>query len=501
MNQTHPAPTAHFDVLIIGAGISGIDAAYHLQKNRPGTRFAIIEAKDDIGGTWHTHRFPGIRSDSDLFTFGFKWKPWTSAPIASADEIMRYLNEAIDENDLRRHIRFSEPVQGASWSAKDQRWTVTTPSGQITCNFLWTCAGYYRHDKGYQPDFPGQQDFKGPIIHPQHWPEGLDVTGKRITVIGSGATAATLIPALAGKAAHVTMLQRSPTYYYPRPAQDEFQQVLNALDLPPEWYHEIMRRKFLMESHETVRRSREEPEALKQELLDGARAYLGGDYDIATHFTPTYRPWRQRVAMIPDGDLFRAIRAGLASVVTDQIDRFTPTGIRLTSGDELQSDIIVTATGLTLNTLGDIALDLDGAPVDISQSYTHRGIMFSGVPNLATVFGYLRSSWTLRADLVSGYICRLLAHMDATGTAVVTPTLRKGDESETRRPFIEPDNFNAGYILRGLDQMPRQGARDPWVMTQDYYVDREVLPVAGFDDGTLAFTPANASAAKALATG
>ena len=481
-----------YDVLIIGAGISGIDAAYHLQKNRPGTRFAILEAKDAIGGTWSTHTFPGIRSDSDLYTFGFKWKPWTGVPIATADEILRYLNAAIDENDLRRHIHLSHPVQSAAWKSDDNQWRITATDAdgadlEISARFLWVCSGYYRHSAGYMPEFPGAETFQGPIVHPQNWPDDLDYAGKQVVVIGSGATAATLIPAMSQKAAHVTMLQRSPTYYYPRPRTDEFAETLKALDLPDDWVHEIMRRKFLHDQKTTIGRSRTEPEALKKDLLDGVRAYLGDGADIDTHFTPSYRPWQQRVAMVPDGDLFRTIRKGAASVVTDQIERFTPTGILLKSGKELKADIIVSATGLVLNALGDIDINVDGEQFDIANSYTHRGIMFSGLPNLAHVFGYLRTSWTMRADLVSGYICRLLAHMDELGATSVTPTLRNSDTSGPPRPWIDPDNFNPGYITRSLDKLPRQGPGEPWIMTQDYFTEKDTLPAAGFDDGTLVF--------------
>ena len=490
-----------YDVLIIGAGISGIDAAYHLQKNRPGTRFAMLEAKDAIGGTWSTHTFPGIRSDSDLYTFGFKWKPWTGVPIATAGEILRYLNAAIDENDLRRHIRLSHPVQSAAWSSETDLWHIraTDADGsalEISARFLWVCSGYYRHSGGFLPDFPGAGSFTGPIVHPQTWPDHLDYAGKRVVVIGSGATAATLIPAMAQKAAHVTMLQRSPTYFYPRPRKDEFAETLKALDLPDDWIHEIMRRKFLYEQRTTIRRSRIEPDALKKDLLDGVRAYLGDGADIDTHFTPTYRPWQQRVAMVPDGDLFQTIRAGAASVVTDRIERFTPSGILLKSGQELDADIIVSATGLVLNALGDIEFDVDGERFDIAESYTHRGIMFSGLPNLAHVFGYLRTSWTMRADLVSDYVCRLLGHMDDLGATSVTPTLRDADTASPPRPWIEPDNFNPGYITRSLDKLPRQGPGDPWVMTQDYFTEKDRLPAAGFDDGTLVFETSAALAPR-----
>jgi cation diffusion facilitator CzcD-associated flavoprotein CzcO len=497
VNPTQPDATSagseHADVLIIGAGISGIDAAYHLRKERPEASFAILDGKPDLGGTWHTHRFPGIRSDSDLFTFGFSWKPWTGVPIATADEILRYLIAAVDENNLRAHIRFGHEVVRADWSSARQLWTVTVRNVEtsrtktITCAVLWMCAGYYRHAEGYTPHWPGMDSFKGVIAHPQTWPEGLDHTDKRVVVIGSGATAATIVPKVSETAAHVIMLQRSPTYYYPRPVMDEFNATLNALDLPPEWVHEIMRRKFLHESQITVERSRTEPDALAADMINGAREYLGEGYDVATHFTPTYRPWRQRVAMVPDGDLFVAIREGRAEVVTDSIDRFTPTGLALQSGRTLDADIIVTATGLTLTMFGDIVISVDGRAVDPAECVTHRGIMFSDIPNFFNVFGYLRTSWTMRADLVSAYVIRMLAHMDAIGAGSVTPRLRAEDADMQIRPWIDPDNFNAGYIMRSLPALPRQGDRQPWIMTQDYYRDRDDLPSADLEDGTLIY--------------
>ncbi len=490
-NDERTGNPEHVDVLIIGAGISGIDAAFHLKHTHPDTSFAMLESKDDIGGTWYTHRFPGIRSDSDLYTFGFKWKPWTGVPIATASEILSYLNEALDENDLRSHIRFGHVVEKACWDSATKIWRLTVRRGdetlELTCGFLWMCSGYYRHSEGYQPTWPGMERFEGEIVHPQHWPEELDCSGKRVVVIGSGATAATLVPAVAPIASHVTMLQRSPTYYYPRPRVDEFAQTLKLLELPEEWVHEIMRRKFLYEQRETVRRSFAEPKVLAEELIGAAQAYLGEDYDVGTHFTPSYRPWRQRVAMVPDGDLFVAIRSGKASVVTDTINQFTETGIELTSGDVLEADIIVTATGLTLNVLGDVVFEVDGNAVDVSECLTHRGVMLTGLPNLAMVFGYLRTSWTMRADLVSEYVCRLLKHMKDRKAKAVVPALPERDQDMPEHPWIEPENFNAGYIQRALTMMPKQGDRQPWLMTQDYFSDRETLPGADLDDGTLVY--------------
>ncbi|MGB0505265.1 MAG: flavin-containing monooxygenase [Pikeienuella sp.] len=480
----------HFDILIVGAGISGIDAAYHLGQHRPDASYAILESKSGLGGTWATHTFPGIRSDSDLFTFGFSWKPWKGVAIATADEILSYLEEAVDENDIRGNIRFNHHIESAQWSSETQRWVLTATRGdgvsfQISCGFLWSCAGYFKHDEGYMPEWPGMADFKGRIVHPQTWPDDLDYAGQRVAVIGSGATAATIIPAMADRAAHITMVQRSPTFYYPKVMDDEFSTILRALNLPDEWFHEIMRRKYLHDSQNTANRAKSEPEVLAAELIEAARTYLGEDYDIATHFTPTYRPWRQRVAMIPDGDFYVAIREGKAEVVTAHIDQLTTNGLRLTDGREVEVDLIVAATGLTLNVFGDIQLVVDGEVFDAADSVTHRGVMFTGLPNFATVFGYLRSSWTLRADLVSQYLCRVFDHMDAEGVGVVVPVLP--DDEMERRPWVEPENFNAGYLTRSLGQLPRQGDRQPWLLTQDYFQDRDDLPAAALDDGTLAF--------------
>jgi len=493
---TQAATTEHFDVLIVGAGISGIDAAWHLRKYCPGKRFAILENQQSFGGTWRTHRFPGIRSDSDLFTFGYKWKPWSGVPIATAGEILKYLGDIIDEYGFDKQIRYGHKVISASWSSEHKRWTLKVSfdkgdggrqTKHLTCNFLWMCQGYYRHAEGYTPDFPGKDRFKGRIVHPQTWPDDFDYTGKRVIVIGSGATAATLIPAMAEKCAHITMLQRSPTYFYPRPKNDPLVSLLRKLHAPESWVHEIARRKILFQQKIVTRRSFNNPEKLKGQFIDGARAYLGEGFDIEKHFTPGYRPWRQRVAVIPDGDLYRCIRAGQASVVTDQIETFTEEGILLKSGETLKADIIVTATGFNLSVLGDIPFTVDGEVVNFAERWGHRGILFSGVPNMAWVFGYLRTSWTMRADMVSAFVCRLLNHMDKKGVAVVTPQLRETDKDMPARPFVESENFNAGYLMRSMHIMPRQGDREPWVFSQDYYQERVTLPAADLEDGTLIY--------------
>jgi len=484
----------YFDTLIVGAGISGVDAAYHLQQHFPERTYVVLDALESFGGTWLTHTYPGIRSDSDLFTFGYKWKPWMGSPIATAEEILKYMQEAIDENDLGRHLRYRHKVRTASWSGTTKLWTVeaenlaTGGMLRFTCNFLWMCQGYYHHAEGYTPEWPGMDHFKGRIVHPQTWPEDLDYRDKNVLVIGSGATAATIIPAMAGECRHITLLQRSPTYFVPGLNRNELADTLRALDIPDAWTHEIVRRKILHDQQEITRRSFEEPEQLKAELLAGARAYLGPDFDIDTHFTPKYRPWQQRLAFIPEGDLFQGIASGKASVVTDQIERFTEKGILLKSGKELEADIIVTATGFNLCVLGDIAFCVNGKPVDFAQTVGYRGFMFTGVPNMAWVFGYFRASWTLRADLIAEYLCRMFKHMQELGCTVVTPTLRPQDDNMALKPWVDPGNFNPGYLTRSMHLMPQQGEHDPWVFTQDYWREKDEFPAADLDDGALVYS-------------
>ncbi|MFL5333185.1 MAG: flavin-containing monooxygenase, partial [Geminicoccaceae bacterium] len=400
----------HFDVLIVGAGISGIGGGYHLTHQCPGISFVILEAQDGFGGTWRTHRYPGIRSDTDLYTFGYRFKPWTGAPIATAEEINRYLGEVIEENDLARHIRYRHRIDRAGWSSQEQCWTIhatRTDMGEtvrFTADFLWMCQGYYRHAEGYTPHWPGMECFQGPIVHPQNWPEELDYKGKKVLVIGSGATAATIVPAMAAHTGHITMLQRSPTFFRTGRNAIEIADELRQLQVDESWIHEIVRRKILYESAKFTRRSFTEPDKVKDELLGAVGAYLGNDYDIATHFTPSYRPWRQRIAFIPDGDLLRSIAAGKASVVTDEIGHFTAGGVQLQSGRHLEADIIVTATGFHLNVLGDIAFEIDGKPLAFHETVTYRGMMFTGIPNMVWVFGYFRAGWTLRVDLVGDFV-------------------------------------------------------------------------------------------------
>jgi len=485
--------TEHVDVLIVGAGISGIGAAHHLKEQCPDKSFLILDTKESFGGTWHQHTYPGIRSDSDLYTFGYRFKPWSGKPIANGQEILDYLEEAIEEDHIDEHIRYQHEVLNASWSSEQQCWLLearnkaTDTLVKFSCNFLWMCQGYYRHAEGYTPDFSGMENFKGRIVHPQTWPEDLDYTNKRVVVIGSGATAATLIPNLADDAAHVTMLQRSPTYFHTGDNRNEMADTLHALDLPEEWVHEIVRRKILAEQKEIMELSESNPELLKEELLKVVRSCLGEDFDVDKHFTPSYRPWQQRLAYVPDGDLFKGIVSGKVSVVTDQIECFTENGILTKSGEELEADIIVTATGFDLSIMGDIAFNVDGTPVDFSKTITYRGILTAGLPNMATMWGYHRTSWTMRVDLICDFVCRLLNHMEANLASVCTPTLREEDANMALGPWIDPKDFNPGYLQRGLHLMPKQGGHEPWIFNSDYYSEKDQLPTVDLGDGTLLF--------------
>ncbi|MBT5552629.1 MAG: NAD(P)/FAD-dependent oxidoreductase [Ilumatobacter sp.] len=487
------AVTEHVDVLIVGAGISGIGGAYHLRDQCPDKTFVVLENQDGFGGTWRTHTYPGVRSDSDLHTFGYRFKPWRNAPIGSAEEIMTYLGEVIDENDLARHIRYQHAISAATWSSEDKLWTLEvtqTSTGEqlrFTANFLWMCQGYYRHSEGYTPTWEGMENFRGPIVHPQTWPDDLDYAGKNVVVIGSGATAATLIPAMVDDCNHITMLQRSPTYFATGRNINELVESLREIDIDEAWIHEIARRRILHDQHAFMELAATEPDMVKEELFAAIREYLGDDYDIEKHFGPSYRPWQQRVAFVPNGDLFQGIASGQASVVTDHIVRFNETGIELASGEQLDADIIVTATGFNLNVLGDIAFTIDGEPLAFHDSVTYRGTMFSGIPNMAWVFGYFRASWTLRADMIGDFVCRLLRHMDDKGAAMVTPMLREADSDMALLPWVDPENFNPGYLSRGLHLLPKQGDREPWQHKQMYWVEKDELPAADLDDGTLVY--------------
>ena len=484
--------TTHFDVIIAGAGISGVGGAYHLKTQCPDKSFAILEVQESFGGTWLTHKYPGIRSDSDLYTFGYRFKPWVGSPIATAEEILKYMGEVIEENDIAKHIRYGHKILTASWSKDDALWTLTAEkvaTGEkltFTCNFLWMCQGYYRHSQGYTPEWPGMSDFKGRIVHPQTWPDDLDLKDKRVVVIGSGATAATLVPAIAGDCKHVTMLQRSPTYFIPGRNANDLADQLRELEMDPAWIHEIVRRRILKDGDTLTRRSFEDSEALTQELLGAVKMFLPEE-EVAKNFTPTYRPWQQRIAFVPDGDLFQGIASGKASVVTGHIDRFTADGILLKSGETLEADVIITATGFDLCVQGDIDFTVNGQKLDMSKTVTYRGMMFTGVPNMAWVFGYFRASWTLRADLVSDFVCRLLKHMDKKGARQVEVALRPEDKDMKILPWIDSENFNPGYLMRGLHLLPKRGDKPEWQHTQDYWAEKDIFPVIDLDDAAFVY--------------
>ncbi len=484
--------TEHFDVLIVGAGLSGIGAGVHLHRSCPGKRYVILEGRPSMGGTWDLFRYPGIRSDSDMHTLGYSFKPWREAKaIADGPSILRYVQETAAEYGVADHVRYGHRAVRASWSSDAAAWTVEATRAQtgetvrFTANFVLMCAGYYSYKKGYTPEFEGQDRFAGTIVHPQQWPEDLDYQGKTVVVIGSGATAMTLVPAMAKDVGHIVMLQRSPTYVVSRPDRDVIANALRAV-LPERWAYAITRRKNVALQQFLYRRTRTKPAQVKQKLLDLVRKELGPDYDVATHFTPRYNPWDQRLCLVPNSDLFEAIRSGKAEIVTDQIERFTETGIALASGRELKADIIVTATGLNLVVLGEMQFKVDGAPVDFSQTWTYKGMMYSDVPNLVTTFGYINASWTLRADLTAEYVCRLINRMDARGARQVTPRLRVTDRDMPARPWI--DSFSSGYMQRMMHRFPKQGDREPWINPQDYSRDKKMIRSAPLEDGVLVFS-------------
>ncbi len=480
-------------MLIVGAGISGLGSAYHLSRQCPDKTFVVLEALEDFGGTWLVHRFPGIRSDSDLYTFGYRFKPWVGPAMASGEEIHAYLGEVVGENRLSGHIRYLHRVSSASWSSDDDLWTIEATRADtgerlcFTASFLWMCPGYYRHAQGYTPHWPGMDLFRGPVVHPQTWPKDLEYDDKEVLVIGSGATMATIVPALATRCAHVTVLQRSPTYFLPVPTRDPFAETLRQLEVPEEWFHTIMRKKMLYDQELLTRTCREDPEFMKAELVNGIRQLLPDDFDVGRHFTPRYRPWQQRLAIVPDGDLFKAIAAGQVSMVTDEIDTFTGKGVLLESGDELTADIIVTATGLNISMLGDIEFTIDGTLLDAAERVSYRGMMFTGVPNLAWIFGYFRNTWTLRSDLVGDFVCRLLNHMDELGVKRVTPDLRPEDIDEPRLAWVDPEDMSSNYLKRGAHLLPKRLNKREWQHTQDYWSEKDELPAADLDDGCLIF--------------
>ena len=481
-----PDAIEHLDTLIIGAGLSGIGAAVHLQNDFPGRRFAILESRGAIGGTWDLFRYPGVRSDSDMYTLGYAFKPWTDPKsLADGPAIRQYIVDTAVEHGIDRLIRFGHKVVRADWSSADARWTLEIERAdgkrsRISCNFLLACSGYYRYSEGHTPEFAGSADFRGRLVHPQFWPADLDYAGKRVVVIGSGATAVTLVPEMARSAAHVTMLQRSPTYVFSLPARDPIADTLRRR-LPRMLAYRLTRTKNIGMGMLFFKLSRRWPAKMRKNLIGLVRKALGPAHDVDTHFTPRYDPWDQRVCFVPDGDLFEAIKAGSADVVTDHIATFTPDGIRLQSGRELAADIVVSATGLTLNLLGDVAFAIDGQPVDFSKTLGYKGMMFSGVPNLIYTFGYTNASWTLKADLTANYASRLFAYMDRHGLRTATPVSEGGVET---RPFLD---FSSGYVQRAIDMMPKQGAKAPWRLYQNYVLDLLTLRYSRIADGTLRF--------------
>jgi monooxygenase len=482
----------HVDVLIVGAGLSGIGAACQLREHLPSKSVAVLEAREASGGTWDLFKYPGIRSDSDMFTFGFSWRPWPGdQALADGPMILDYLRTVAEEYDVDGLIRYRHKVTGASWDSETALWTVEVDHGgtptTLTAGFLWGCSGYYRYDEPYAPEFPGADSFGGTIVHPQQWPDDLDYAGKRVVVIGSGATAVTLVPAMAGTAEHVTMLQRSPSYILSRPARDR---LASALDrLPTKVSYPVVRWANILLTVVSYQVARRRPGFMKGLIRKGVEAQLPDSVDVDVHFKPRYDPWDQRLCFVPDGDLFRALRKGRASVVTDTIETFTPKGIRLASGQELEADIVVTATGLQLLAFGGLDLVVDGEPVDFSRTMAYKALMLSGVPNFVYTVGYTNASWTLKADLVSTYVVRLLKHLDKIGARSAVP-VRQPEVGEV--PFMD---FQSGYVLRALDRLPKQGDRAPWRLEQNYLTDLRTIKRGEIDDGVLAFgqVPATSS--------
>ncbi len=482
----------HVDVLIIGAGLSGIGAACHLQVECPEKSYAVLESRGAIGGTWDLFRYPGVRSDSDMFTLGYAFRPWTGArSIADGAAIREYIQETAGEYGVEEKIRFHHQVLSADWSSADARWTVTvrrTGNGtdetvRITCSWLSVCSGYYRYDEGFRPEFPGEERFNGELIHPQHWPEGFDATGKRIVVIGSGATAVTLVPNLADDAAHVTMLQRTPSYILSLPGKDPLAQRLSSV-LPAKVAYPIVRWKNVLTTTALFQASRRWPHGVRKLIRRLTEKQLPAGFAIDTHFNPPYDPWDQRLCLVPDGDLFRTLRDGKASMVTDRIATLTETGIDLESGEHLDADVIITATGLNLLAMGGMSLSLDGVPVDVSETVSYKGMMLSGVPNFSMVIGYTNASWTLKADLVSRYVCRLLHYLDRRGLGVATPI---APPEGADLPFLD---LTAGYVQRGLSQLPKQGRRTPWRLHQNYIRDVRLMRHGPLEDEGIAFSAA-----------
>jgi monooxygenase len=474
----------HLDVLIVGAGLSGIGAAYRLQTQSPGRTYAVLEARENIGGTWDLFRYPGIRSDSDMFTLGFPFHPWKDPKaIADGPAILSYLRETATTYGIDRRIRFRQRVVRASWSSAEALWTVETESDTYTCSFLYVCSGYYSYESGHTVEFAGLDEFRGRVVHPQQWPQDLDYSGKRVVVIGSGATAVTLVPAMAGEAAHVTMLQRSPSYIASRPAKDAVSDRLRAI-LPGKVAHRIIRGKNVAFSTLAYQAFRRWPDLATRLLSSGVAKQLPASIPLDPHFKPSYKPWDQRLCLVPDADLFEVLRDGTASIVTDQVETFTPDGIRLASGADLPADLVVTATGLKMVALGNIELTVDGSRVDPHDTFVYKGMMLSGVPNLAWCIGYTNNSWTLRSDLTSQYVCRLLNHLDRLGLSICVPRADASASAATARPVVD---LSSGYVQRAAGILPRQGSSGPWRLRQNYPRDLVALRFGRVDDGVMRF--------------
>ena len=479
----------HYDVLIVGAGISGIGSACHLQSKCSDKTFAILESREEFGGTWDLFKYPGIRSDSDMHTLGFNFKPWVAPKsIADGPSIKKYLEETVVEHDLSRHIQYKTKVVSANWSGQESSWIVKVDregqSSTLSCNFLMMCSGYYNYEKPFRPEFSGEAAFNGLIVHPQLWPDNIVYEGKKIIVIGSGATAMTLVPALAEKAESVTMVQRSPTYVVSMPDEDKIANGLRKV-LPDSWAYAVTRYKNTKLQQIMYKRMRSQPEKMKKYLVGLVKKALGSGHDVDTHFTPSYNPWDQRMCLIPNGDLFRSIKSGKTEVVTEHIECFTEAGMRLVSGQELEADIIVTATGLNMQLMGGAEFYVDDQALNFAEKFSYKGMMYADIPNLIQTFGYINASWTLRADLTAEYACRLINEMDALDARQCVAVLATRDSNMAAKPWIE--NFSAGYIQRSLDLMPKQGEEDPWRNTQDYALDKKIIRDAPLEDGVMTF--------------
>ena len=486
------------DLLIVGAGLSGIAAAAHLTMQCPGKTYRILEQRDDMGGTWDLFRYPGIRSDSDMHTLGYRFKPWLNEKtIADGPAIHEYVHETADEYDITPNINFRHRVLRASWSSETAQWTVTArreedgSEVEYRANFLFMCAGYYNYDEGYRPDFPGQENFKGTVIHPQHWPENFDYSGKKVTVIGSGATAVTIVPVMAEAAEKVTMLQRSPTFMVSAPAIDPFSKTLRKI-LPEKMAYAITRWRNINYQRMVYWRARKAPDKVGKKILDMARKSMPDYENFDTDFVPKYGPWEQRLCLVPDENMFKAVNSGKAEIVTDHVDHWTETGIKLKSGKEIEADVIVTATGLNLVLLGQTDLTVDGEAVNLADKVNYKGVMFNDIPNMASVFGYVNASWTLKTDIVCDYVCKLLNVMDAKGVQIANPHL--DDPDMPRLPFV--DDFSSGYFARSFDKLPKNGDRHPWRVLQNYAAEKKILTKEPVDDGVMVFSKAHKVAAR-----